>query len=122
MPRPSFILAGGRLINEASVRWVDISDIERLRIVVHHDDGADVIERIQAIEALMTLKPSAFESKRLRWARHAWAIHNLIGHPLMQVLAFFRLYRHAMHVHDVTVPRPKMKTPSLSREGAGGES
>ncbi len=101
MPRPAFILAGGRLINEASIRWVDISDIERLRIVVHHDGGADVIE-----------------SKRLRWARHAWATHNLMGHPLMQVLAFFRLYRQAMRVHDATVPRPKMKTPSLEREGA----
>jgi hypothetical protein len=106
-PDDEFLLAGPRLIRLGAIRWVDFSEIERLRIVVHHDEGADTVAGIQAIEALMLLKPSALENRRLRWKKGAWILHNLVGHPLMQILAFFRLYRLAMKAHDGTVPRPE---------------
>lgn len=102
-----FILAGDALIAEDAVRDVDLSALEQLRIVIRHDGGAAVAEGIQAIEALMHLKPSAMEGRRLRWARHAWAFHNLVGHPVMQLLAFVGLRRLAIAAHDGTVPRPK---------------
>lgn len=101
-----FILAGDALIAEDAVHDVDFSAIERLRIVIRHDGGEAVAEGIQAIEALMRLKPSAMEGRRLRWARHAWAFHNLVGHPVMQLLAFVGLRRWAIAVHDGTVPKP----------------
>lgn len=104
----NFILAGDALIAEDAVREVDLSALERLRIVIRHDGGEAVAEGIQAIEALMHLKPSAMEGRRLRWARHAWAFHNLMGHPVMQLLAFVGLRRWAIAVHDGTVPRPKV--------------
>ncbi|HTK04169.1 MAG TPA: hypothetical protein VL500_01165 [Candidatus Eisenbacteria bacterium] len=108
--RPSllrFIQVGDLLLNAASVRRIELGEIDRLRAVIHHDGGVAVAEGIQAIDALMALKPSALEGRRLRWARHAWAVHNLIGHPLMQVLAFLKCHRAAMRMHDGTVPRPK---------------
>jgi hypothetical protein len=108
-PDDEFLLAGPRLIRFGMIRWVDFSEIERLKIVVHHDGGADTVAGIQAIEALMLLKPSALESRRLRWKKGAWMLHNLVGHPLMQVLALFRRYRWAMKIHDVTVPRPVLE-------------
>jgi hypothetical protein len=37
-------------------------------------------------------------------------IHNIIGHPVMQLLAFFGFYRAAFWVHDKTVPRPVGKS------------
>lgn len=102
-----FILAGDLLLNVSSVQRVELGDIDRLRAVIHHDDGVVVVEGIQAIDALMALKPSALEGRRLRWARHAWAVHNLFGHPLMQILAFLKFHGAAMRIHDGTVPRPK---------------
>lgn len=109
MPRPAFILAGDALIDPSRVRSVDLSRLDELRITLRHDGGEAVAEGVQAIEALMTLKPSALEGRRLRWAKRAWVVHNLVGHPLMQVLAFLGLTRAAFAVHDGTVPRPKVK-------------
>jgi len=107
-PSPlSFIQAGDVLLNVSAVRRVELGEIDRLRAVIHHDGGIAVIEGIQVIDALMALKPSALEGRRLRWARHAWAVHNLVGHPLMQFFAFLKMHKFAMAVHDGTVPRPK---------------
>ena len=60
-----------------------------------------------AIDAVMALRPSALEGKRLRWARHAWALHNLVGHPLLQLLVWLGQTKLGMAVHDGTVPRPR---------------
>lgn len=106
MDQARFVRAGSRLIAVAAIRSVDFSEIESLRLKIVHAEGTVVAEGIHAIEALMELKPSALENRRLRWAKRAWMIHNLIGHPLMQMLALFRLYRAAMWIHDATVPRP----------------
>jgi hypothetical protein len=103
-----FILAGNELIRADRVHWVDHSEIEKLRVVIHHEGGASVAENIQAIEALLILKPSALEGKHLRWKRHVWAFHNLVGHPLMQLLAFLGFHQLALRVHDKTVPRPHL--------------
>jgi len=105
-----FVRAGQRLIAVGAIRSADFSDVESLRVIIVHAEGTDVAEGIHAIEALMELKPSALEGRRLKWAKRAWVIHNLIGHPLMQVLALLRLHRQALRVHDATVPRPL--TPS----------
>ena len=105
--REAFILAGGVVLRADQVRRLDLSRLDELRVELHHDGGVAVAEGIQAIEALMALKPSALEGHRLRWAKRAWVVHNLVGHPLMQLLSFLRLHRLAMRVHDGTVPRPK---------------
>jgi hypothetical protein len=102
-----YIIAGDHLIAIADIRVVDFTQIENLHIIIYVDDQEFVVEGIQAIDCLMQLRPSALENRRLRWAKNAWVVHNLIGHPVMQVLAFFRKYDWAMWVHDKTVPRPK---------------
>ncbi len=33
-----------------------------------------------------------------------WAMHNLVGHPLMEILNWFGLNRWARRVHDSTLP------------------
>ena len=102
-----FILIGENVINIDSISRIDFANIEDLRIRVYfkHSQPLEVVG-IQVIDILMTVKPSAFESRRLRWYRHAWSFHNLVGHPLMQLLAFFKYYKMAIKVHDATVPRP----------------
>ena len=101
-----FVRLGNTLVNSKLITGVDLRNLEELVVTVFYDGETYTIEGIQAIELLMALRPSVLESRRLRWARHAWAFHNLVGHPLMQLLAFFRKYELAMWVHDATVPKP----------------
>lgn len=102
-----FAKAGDQLFALAAVVRLDFSKIEALEVGVHLADGSVLVARsIDAIELAMLTKPSVLESRRLRWPKHVWAVHNLIGHPLMQLLAFFKCYRLAFKVHDGTVPRP----------------
>lgn len=106
MPRRDALIAGGRVIPVAHVRWADFTEIEQLRVRVHHDGTVSVAEDINAIEAAMLLKPSVLEGRRMRWHRHVWAFHNIVAHPFMQLLAFVGLHGAALAVHDRTVPRP----------------
>jgi hypothetical protein len=83
-------------------------NLEKLQANFITRDGKNhFAEGIHVIEAIMLLCPQLLEGQRMRWARHAWAVHNLIGHPLMQLLAFFGAHRTALWVHDITVPKPR---------------
>ena len=94
------------IISPEDVTFIDTSDLENLKVTVCHRDRETVVEGIQAIEVVMVYKPSALENRRLRWVKRAWAVHNLVGHPMMQVFAWMGMYRTAMKIHDATVPVP----------------
>lgn len=79
-------------------------------IDIHYRNGE--IERVagrEAVEIMMRLCPSALEGHRLKFLKHRWAIHNLIGHPLMQLLSWLGCRSWGLRVHDATVPVPKPK-------------
>lgn len=101
-----FLLAGDQIIRIDTIDRVDVSEIDKLRISLYHSDKRTKVQGLQVIEILMILKPSVFEGRKFRWARNKWLVHNLFGHPLMQILAILRYRRLAMYVHDMTVPRP----------------
>lgn len=85
---------------------IDCSRIEELIVTVHTKKGlAYEATNLNALELVMQTRPSAIEGKRLKSAKFAWAIHNLFAHPVMQLLAFFKLYNWAFWVHDATVPK-----------------
>lgn len=88
-----------------AVSSIDTADLENLRIEIRLMDG-EVVEAfgIDAFENVMMLKPSALEGRRFAFMKRAWMVHNLLGHPLMQILALLRFHRAAMWVHDRTVP------------------
>lgn len=107
-----FILTPSALVPITNVLHVDVTRLEECLITVHYvmpemGGVSEEIRGVQAIDALMRLYPAAIEGRRMRWPRRAWALHNLIAHPVMQLLAFAKLYKAAMWVHDVTVPRPR---------------
>lgn len=109
-----FIIAGDRLIKRSSITSVDTSKMEtELIATIHHWEGETEVQGIQAIEAIMLLRPSVLEGRRFRWKKRAWIMHNLVGHPLMQLLALAGFYDAAMFVHDVTVPKPTGASESL---------
>lgn len=101
-----YIVTPTSLVHRDKVTFLDLTRIEESRLVLHYEGKSEVISGPQAIDILMQLRPSALEGRRMRWARNVWAFHNLVGHPIMQVLAFLKCYKAAMWVHDITVPRP----------------
>lgn len=101
------IKAGNRIIPLTSIASIDVSDMENLVMSIKLLDG-DVVQahNLDALENAMLLKPSCLEGKRLSWAKNMWIFHNVVGHPVMQLLAVLGFHKRAMWVHDVTVPRP----------------
>jgi hypothetical protein len=71
------------------------------------------LTEVESIELLMLVCPAALEGRRLKWLRHAWAVHNLVGHPLMQALSWLGLPKVGLHVHNNTIPRPQVHRDDL---------
>lgn len=95
------------LIPIHGITEIHTSEVEDLILRVRvGSDGWYVLKGNAAIEALMLLKPSALEGRRLRWVRNAWVLHNLVGHPLMQILCWLGLYQWGIAVHERTIPSP----------------
>lgn len=102
---PGFVRVGERLLRASAITSVDTTRLEDLEVTVHHEDGKFRASGSDAIDVVMALRPSALEGRRLRFARRAWAVHNLVGHPLMQALAWVGLRELGLWVHDATAPR-----------------
>jgi hypothetical protein len=106
--RPAFLKAGDRLVPISAVAGVGIADVEGARVRIDLTDGTSLLaEGFDAIEAVMLTRPSALEGRRLRWRRGAWALHNLLAHPAMQVLAWAGYGRLGVRLHDATTPVPR---------------
>lgn len=102
-----FLKCDNAIVPVGSVASIDTRDVANLIVSVITVDGkSHQATGILAVELLMQTRPGVMEGKRLRWPRRAWVLHNLVGHPLMQLLALVGLYGLAMKVHEGTVPRP----------------
>lgn len=106
-----FVHFNDKVVNAATISWVDYPDISETGYVrVHYLDGrTELVYDQQAIDILMELDPSAIEGERLEHARYTWSIHNIIGHPLMQICTWLHLTRLGIKIHDITVPDPITK-------------
>lgn len=103
----NFIKAGNLLIPLSAINRADISSVEQGIVhIVYDGDKEALLEGADALDAVMRLNPSALEGRRLRWFKNAWALHNLVAHPLMQALVWLGCPKQAIWLHDVTVPRP----------------
>jgi hypothetical protein len=105
--RRRFIKAGDTLIPLQDVESVDIGNIAQGSLRVTYGGGKTAEARdFDAFEIVMLLHPAALEGRRLRWEKNAWALHNLVAHPLMQLMVWLGFRRQAIRLHDATVPRP----------------
>jgi hypothetical protein len=105
---PLVLKAGDDLLPFCDVERIDIRSIEEELAIVHMKNGTYFCATgFDAIEAVMVLKPSALEGRRLKWRKGAWAFHNMIGHPVMQIMAWLGFKRAAIRFHDYTTPRPR---------------
>lgn len=101
-----FIKAGQNLIPISAVTRADISDVENGVVDIFQGSEKIRLEGFDALEAVMLLNPSALEGRKLRWMKNAWAFHNVVTHPLMQVLVWLGFKKAAIRLHDRTVPKP----------------
>lgn len=107
-PAGPVLKAGNHLIPLHCVAWVDIESIESQIAYIGCLDGTRyTVEGFDAIEVVMQLKPSALEGRRLKWRKNAWAFHNLVAHPLMQIMVWLGYKKAAIRLHDGTTPRPR---------------
>lgn len=101
-----FVKAGNEIIPVRDITRIDISGIERGFISVFHEGRVLEAHDFDAFEIVMLLHPAALEGRRLRWAKNAWAFHNLVAHPLMQLMVWLGFKKLAIQLHDATVPKP----------------
>jgi hypothetical protein len=103
-----FFRAGDSIFAVAAVRQMDLSEFERKGwLWIRLDDGSThKLDGVPALEALMRIFPAAVEGARFRFRRHAWAFHNLVAHPLLQLLVWIGKPQLGMKIHDGTVPTP----------------
>lgn len=103
----AFIMIDGGLIRHSEIRYIDLKRIdEQVAVIYTSEYGKHEVSGFAAMELVWMLKPGAVEGHRLKWKKRAWAFHNLIAHPVMQLLAYCGFYKQAMWVHDITVPKP----------------
>lgn len=104
----NFIRVGADLVvEESEILELDCTELQSYRVSVLLCSGRGLnLEGQQALDLVMAVKPSAVEGKRLRFARQAWAFHNLIAHPGLQLLVWLGFTKLGMKLHDSTVPRP----------------
>lgn len=104
----TFIQLGAhRVVQMDDIRSLDCSRLEQLEVVVVLRLGERIeLRDQQALDVVMAVKPSAVEGKRFRFAKQAWAFHNLVAHPGLQLLSWFGLHKLGFKLHDLTIPRP----------------
>lgn len=106
-----FVHYNGKLINSDTISRIDYSDLTLKGYIRVHTKGSEVeiVEGPQAFDVVVRLAPEALEGERGKYHRHAWAIHNIFGHPLMQVCSWLHLTALGLKIHDATVPNPITK-------------
>ena len=105
-----FLKLDDAIVERNQIAHIDTLLIEQLNVLVYMKDGACYnATNLNAIELLMQVYPASLEGFRFRYYKFVWVIHNLFGHPLMQLFALFKMYRVAFWIHNVTVPCPTGK-------------
>lgn len=106
-----FVRFNSKVVNADTIDCVTYDDLKVYGWVhVHFKDGRfECVEGGQAIQLIMELDPDALEGEALRYERGVWAVHNTIGHPLMQICAWLGCSRLGLWIHDITVLTPTTK-------------
>lgn len=104
-----FVRAGNTLINEGHIESIDSSRLEAFIVSLQLRSGVVLeLHGQPALDLVMQVNPALLEGKRMRFARGAWAFHNLVAHPLLQVLSWFGCTKLGFRIHDMTIPKPRM--------------
>lgn len=86
----TFVHYNGLIVNANDIASINFSNLVEKSYVVVKRIGVteEIVKGPEAFNLVMELCPSALEGEQAKYKKHAWAIHNLIGHPLMQIFAW----------------------------------
>lgn len=103
-----FVHYNKKIVNTDTIDYITYNNyVKDNHINVYYQNkDFECVNGMEATNLIMTICPSAIDGARAKHVKHSWAIHNLIGHPLMQILTWLHLTRLAIWVHDHTVPEP----------------
>ena len=110
-----FVHFNNKIVNTDTINCITCDGfVEHNTVHVHYnstcfcnpEDDMEEVKGVEAINLIMLLCPAVLEGMRAKHVKHSWAIHNLIGHPLMQLFTWLGLTKLALLVHDATVPKP----------------
>lgn len=105
-----FIKFNDKIINVSTIKSLETDTLLSdgyISILYLNSYAVERVHGQEAIDIIMRLCPSAIEGKPVKFEKFRWAIHNLIGHPVMQILSFVGLTSLGLKIHDATVPNPK---------------
>lgn len=105
-----FIFTHYTILNSNDISRIDCDSLyQDGSIHIYLKSGRDykVYNIAESLNIIMKVCPSYLEGKSGKYMKRAWMIHNLIGHPLMQIFSFFGMKKLAFRIHDSTIPRPK---------------
>jgi hypothetical protein len=43
--------------------------------------------------------------------KYQWSLHNIVAHPVSEVLYQFGMHEASEYLHDITIPRSKVAVP-----------
>lgn len=103
-----FVKFNGKLVNTDTIDTITFEDLSEHGFVhVHFKDGTmEPVEGLDASHLLLELNPAALEGLALKFERNAWTFHNLVAHPIMQILSWMGFLSLGLKIHDLTVPTP----------------
>lgn len=106
-----FVHVANRIYNTDIIRTVDCEKyLEEGTVKIYFTNGSsETVDGPESTTLIMTLCPSFIEGKEAKYARFSWSVHNMIGHPLMQICSWFHLTELGIRIHDATVPSPLPK-------------
>jgi hypothetical protein len=103
----NFIKIQNKIYNIDSIESINAANMDKLWLTVYFKDSTYIhVSGLEAIEVIMATKPSFFEGQRLKFPKRKWILHNLVAHPLMQILALLGFRKQGLWLHEVTVPKP----------------
>lgn len=103
-----FLHFKGKIVNSDQIASIEIDNLvsEKYIFIRYKDHNSERVNGMDAVNVLTRLCPDALEGKGFKFIRHSWAVHNLVAHPLMQLLSWLHLPSLGIKIHDATVPMP----------------
>lgn len=115
MSNRRFVLVNDDLVPVDSIIRVNVESLplDGTIEVWIKDKGWKVSNEKMMVDILREVHPTYLEGHpKFKWVRRSWTIHNLLGHPVMEVLSRLGFPHLGLRVHDRTIPRSdRMKKP-----------
>lgn len=101
-----FVSYNGKVVSTSNIAEIFCAKYisEDYVIVRYHNLDIEFVKGVEALNLIHATCPNVLEGKRGKYKRNAWMIHNLIGHPVMQILCWLGLHTLGIKVHDLTIP------------------